>query len=60
MDCNAGPADHPGKFTPRLATKGPLPYVLVGETLAEVREQLPPGLVRSERQPVNPPEVVEI
>jgi len=28
--------------------------------LADVQEQLPPGLVRSERQPINPPEVVEM
>jgi hypothetical protein len=40
------PPDYPGKFTARLATRGPLPYVLIGETLAEVQEQLPPGLVR--------------
>jgi hypothetical protein len=54
------PPDYPDKFIARLATTGPLPYVLIGETLAAVQEQLPPGLVRSERQPVNPPEVVEL
>jgi hypothetical protein len=34
--------------------------VLVSDTLAEVQEQLPSGLVRSERQPVDPREVVEV
>jgi hypothetical protein len=54
------PPDYPGKFTARLATNGPSPYVLVSDTLAEVQEQLPSGLVRSERQPVDPREVVEV
>jgi hypothetical protein len=34
--------------------------VLVADTLASVQAQLPPGLVRSERQPVDLPEVVEV
>ena len=54
------PPDHPGKFTARLATNRPSPYVLIGDTLAAIQEQLPPGLVRTDRQPVAPPEVVEI
>jgi hypothetical protein len=29
--------------------------ILLGHTLADVRIQLPPGLVRSERQPSDPP-----
>jgi hypothetical protein len=56
--------DHPAHpnhpFIAQLATASPLPYVLVGETLAEVQAQLPPGLVRYGRQAVDPPEVVEL
>ena len=51
---------HPGRFIAQLATGAPLPYVLVGDTLAEVQEQLPPGLTRYERAPADPPEVVEL
>ncbi len=52
--------DHPGKFVARLATEHPTIYVLEAATLAEIQAMLPPGLERSERQPVDPPEVVEI
>jgi hypothetical protein len=48
------------RFTARLATDGPSPYLLLAETLGGIQTQLPPGLIRSERQPVDPPEVVEI
>ena len=51
---------YPDQFIARLATKRLSPYVLVAETLAGVQEQLPPGLVRAERQQADPPEVVEI
>jgi len=52
---------YPDRFTARLlTTKGLLPYVLIADTLAGVQEQLPPGLERLERQPVHPPEVVEL
>jgi hypothetical protein len=51
---------YPEQFIARLATKRLSPYVLVANTLAGVQEQLPPGLVRAERQPADPPEVVEI
>lgn len=47
-------------FVAQLTAASPLPYVLVGDTLAEVQEQLPPGLERSERQPADAPEMVEI
>jgi hypothetical protein len=50
----------PDRFIARLATTGALPYVLVGDTLAAVQEQLPVGLKRLARQPADPPEVVEI
>jgi hypothetical protein len=54
------PPDHPGAFVAHLMTDAPTRYVLLGHTLAEVRVQLPPGLVRSQRQPSDPPEVVEL
>ena len=55
------PPDYPGRVTARLVTTdGQAPYVLVADTLAEIRAALPHGLVRTERQPAEPPEVVEI
>jgi hypothetical protein len=54
------PPDHPGKFIARLVIGIPSGYLLLADTLGGIREQLPHGLVRSDRQPVDPPEVVEI
>jgi len=54
------PPEHPGRVVARLVTETPTPYVLVADSLAEIHAQLPPRLVRSERQPADPPEVVEI
>jgi hypothetical protein len=51
---------YPDQVIARLATKRLSPYVLAAGTLASVQDQLPPGLVRAERQPADPPEVVEI
>jgi hypothetical protein len=53
---------HPERYAARLVTSGQAawPYLLLAGTLAEIQEMLPPGLVRSERMPVDPPEVVEI
>ncbi len=53
---------YPERYAARLVTSGrtPSPYLLLADTLAGVREQLPAGLTRSERMPVDPPEVVEI
>jgi hypothetical protein len=51
---------YPARFAARLATNGPSPYLLLADTLAGIRELLPSGLVWSERQPVDPPAVVEI
>jgi hypothetical protein len=48
------------QFIARLVTDAACPYVLVAETLSGVQTQLAPGLARSARQPVDPPEVVEI
>lgn len=53
-------AEYPGALVARLTTDAPSPYVLLGHTLSELRAQLPPGLVRSDRQPADPPEVVEV
>jgi hypothetical protein len=33
---------------------------MLADTLAGIQGMLPPGLVRSERQPADPPEMVEI
>ena len=41
--------DYPDKVVARLVTDVPSPCVLVADTLAGIQEQLPPGLVRSER-----------
>jgi hypothetical protein len=54
------PPGHPGKLVARLVTETPSPYVLAADTLAGIHAQLPAGLARSERQPADPPEVVEI
>ena len=51
---------YPERYAARLATSTASPYLLLADTLASVQAQLPPGLVRSERQPVDPPEVVEV
>jgi hypothetical protein len=50
----------PGAFLARLATQAPTPYILLADTLAGLHAQLPPGLARSERQPADPPDLVEI
>jgi hypothetical protein len=42
------------------AGAGALPYVLVADTLEELRAQLPAGLTYSERQPADAPEVMEV
>ena len=53
---------YPERYAARLVTSGqaPSPYLLLADTLAGIQEMLPPGLVRSGRQPSDPPEVVEI
>ena len=50
----------PGTFTARLMATAPTSYVLVGITLEGLRAQLPQGLTYSERQPADPPDLVEI
>jgi hypothetical protein len=51
---------YPGVLAARFVIDAPTPYVLLGHTLAEVQAQLPSGLERTERQPSDPPEVVEV
>ena len=53
---------YPERYAARLVTSGRAqsPYLLLADSLAEIQEMLPPGLVQSERQPVDPPEVGEI
>jgi len=48
---------YPERYAARLATSTASPYLLLADTLAGIQEMLPPGLVRSERMPVDPPEV---
>jgi len=50
----------PGQFTARLVTEAPTVYVLRADTLAELHDQLPPGVERSDRQIADPPDLVEI
>ncbi|HZY60402.1 MAG TPA: hypothetical protein VFE56_11600 [Candidatus Binataceae bacterium] len=52
--------DYPDEIIACLVTAPPTAYVLRGHTLAEVQAQMPPGLTRTERQPYDPPEVVEV
>jgi hypothetical protein len=53
---------YPERYAARLMTSGaaPSPYLLLADTLAGIQQMLPPGLVRSERMPGDPPEVREI
>jgi hypothetical protein len=54
------PPEYPEKFVARLVTGAPTPYVMIADALADIHAALPPNLVRTDRQPVDPPEVVEI
>jgi hypothetical protein len=51
---------YPGQFVGRLVTDNVTPYVLLADTLGELRAKLPPGLVRSDHQPADPGIVVEV
>jgi hypothetical protein len=51
---------YPGQLVGRLVTDAMTPYVLLAETLGELHAQLPLGPLRSDRQPADPPEVLEI
>ena len=54
------PPAYTDKVVARLVTDAPTPYVLIGDTLGELHAALPPGLVHSDRQPADPPDVVEV
>jgi hypothetical protein len=45
---------YPGKLMARLATMETTPYVLLADTLDEMRAALPPGLHHSDRTPADP------
>jgi hypothetical protein len=49
-----------GAFVARLVTDAATPYILLAGMLAGLRDQLPPGLTRTDRQPADSPEIVEI
>ena len=51
---------HLGEFVARLMTDGPTSYVMLADTLAGLQAQLPTGLARADRQPADPPEIVEV
>ena len=53
-------ATWPGTFVARLVTDAPTSYVLLADTLGGLEGQLPTGLVRTDRQPADPPEVVAV
>jgi hypothetical protein len=44
----------------RLAVEQPTSYVLTANTLAEMYAKLPWGLTHSDRQPDDPPEIIEV
>ena len=54
------PPAYPERYAARLATSAASPYLPLADTLAGIRAMLPPGLLRLERMPSDPPEVVEI
>jgi hypothetical protein len=49
-----------GEFAARLVTDAPTSYVLFSDTLTGLQAQLPTDLTRTDRQPADPPEVVEV
>jgi hypothetical protein len=52
--------NYPAQFTARLITDEATLYILRSDTLAGLHVQLPLGLVQGERQPGDPPGMVEI
>ena len=54
------PADYPGKFVARRwILDMPTTDVLVDDTLPALRERLPPGLYRMNRNPQDDPVIIE-
>lgn len=54
------PPDYPGKFVARLVTATASPYVLAADTLGEIHASLPPDLTRSDHQPSDLPDLIEV
>jgi hypothetical protein len=54
------PRAYPDAFVARLISAIPTPYGLLADRLDGLQAPRPVGFVRTECQPVNPPEVVEI
>jgi hypothetical protein len=50
----------PAKYIARLATKHPTIYVMAADMLAELQAMLLPGLERSQREPADPLDVVNV
>jgi hypothetical protein len=57
---SGGKGPYQGKLVARMVTKSPSVYVLVAETLGELWTMLPLGLKRAERQPADPPGMIEL
>jgi hypothetical protein len=57
---SADEPDHPGALVARLITDGATPYVMTATSLPELRAMLPTGLERSDRQPADPEDVLEV
>jgi hypothetical protein len=51
---------YPGEFVARLMTSVPTSYVMLADSLVGLQAQFPFGLTRVDRQPADPPEVVEV
>jgi hypothetical protein len=59
------PRDYPNSFVARLhivseGKTGPTDTVIIGPTLESVRKQIPQGLVRMDRFPMDEPQIVEV
>jgi len=52
--------DYPGKVIARFAIDTPTTFVMVADTLTELRAMLPPGLRVIKRRSADPLEVVEM
>ena len=51
---------YPDGYIAQLTTTASLPYLLVSDSLAQLHEQLPSGLVRYSRTSADPPGVLEL
>ncbi|OYW56836.1 MAG: hypothetical protein B7Y80_01765 [Hyphomicrobium sp. 32-62-53] len=57
------PLDYPGHYVARMFVTIPSPvatqFAIVADTLEELRQALPAGLLRLDRQPADEPQIVE-